>query len=134
MAKAELDILLDKLSGRLTGDSKFYTTHRYGRTIISNYPLHKDPKSITANQRANSASFGELSKQCKAEMQNPDRLAYWQNMYDHYCQLANKNLAKANAQFFNIDPNTTPPAKPKYYKTLRGFIIAQLRKNSESEG
>lgn len=58
MAKAELDILLDKLSGRLTGDSRFYSTHRYGRTIISNYPKHKDPKSITPSQRANSTGFG----------------------------------------------------------------------------
>lgn len=128
MAKAQLDILLDKLSGRLTGDSKFYTTHRYGRTIISNYPMHKDPKSITANQRANSASFGEISRQAKTEMQNPARLAYWQNKYDQYRKLADKNLPKANTQFFNIDPNTTPPAEQKYYKTLRGFIIAQLRK------
>ena len=128
MAKAQLDILLDTLSGRLTGNSQFYTTHRYGRTIISNYPLHKDPKSISANQRANSASFGELSKRAKAEMSNPDRLAYWQNIYDHYRQLANKSLARANARFFGIDPETTPPAKQKYYKTLRGFIIAQLRK------
>lgn len=120
MAKAQLDILLDKLSGRLTGDSKFYTTHRYGRTIISNYPMHKNPKSITANQRANSASFGEISRQAKTEMQNPDRLAYWQNKYDQYRKLADKNLPKANTQFFG-----TP--SDKYYKTLRGFIIAQLR-------
>lgn len=128
MAKAELDILLDKLSGRLKGDSKFYSTHRYGKTVISNYPLHKNPKSITANQRANSVSFGEISKQAKQEMSNPDRLAYWQNMYDQYRKLADKNLAKANAQFFNIDPKTTPLDKQKYYKTLRGFIIGQLRK------
>ena len=128
MAKAELDILLDKLSGRFKGDSKFYSTHRYGRTIISNYPLHKDPKSITANQRANSASFGELSKRAKAEMQNSERLAYWTKLYEAYKKVANKNLPKANAEFFNIDPQTTPLDKQKYYKTLRGFIIGQLRK------
>lgn len=128
MAKAELDILLDKLSGRLTGDSKFYTTHRHGKTVISNYPLHRDPKKISATQRANSSSFGEVVKQCKAEMNNPERLAFWQEQYAAYTKLANKHLAKANAQFFGIDPNTTPPAKQKYYSTLRGFIIAQLTK------
>ena len=127
MAKAELEVLLNKLRGRITGDSKFYATNRYGKTVISNYPLHKNPKSISANQRANSASFGELSKQVKAEMQDTDRLVYWQNLYDQYRKLANKNLPKANAQFFDIDPNTTPLDKQKYYKTLRGFIIAQLR-------
>lgn len=120
MAKAELDILLNKLQGRLTGDSEFYVTNRYGKTVISNYPLHKNPKSLSANQRATFAAFGEISRQAKAEMQNPARLAYWQNMYDQYRKLADKNLPKANTQFFG-----TP--SDKYYKTLRGFIIAQLR-------
>ena len=97
MAKAELDILLDKLSGRLTGDSKFYTTHRHGRTVISNYPLHRDPKKITAVQKANSATFGQVVKQCKAEMNNPERLAYWTERYADYTKAANKHLARANA-------------------------------------
>lgn len=128
MAKAELDILLDKLSGRLTGDSKFYTTHRYGRTIISNYPLHRDPKKTTNGQRANSDAFGQAAKQCKIEMSDPERRAYWQACYEAYKKAASKNLAKANVEFFG-DTNGLPtvPAD-KYYKTLRGFIIGQLRK------
>ena len=133
MAKAELDILLDKLSGRLTGDSKFYTTHRHGKTVISNYPLHRDPKKISATQRANSSSFGGTVKLCKTEMNNPERLAYWQEQYAAYTKLANKHLAKANAQFFGIDPNTTPQSKLKYYSTLRGFIIGQLTKQLKEE-
>ena len=128
MAKAKLDILLEDLNGRLKGGSEFYVTNRYGRTVISNYPLRRNPKKISAKQQSNSASFGEISRQAKTEMQNPARLAYWQNKYDQYRKLADKNLPKANTQFFNIDPNTTPPAEQKYYKTLRGFIIAQLRK------
>ena len=131
MAKAELDILLDKLSGRLTGDSKFYTTHRYGQTVISNYPLHKDPKSITPHQRELNNNFGVISKRAKQELANSEKHAYWQNMYDEYKRFANKNLAKANLQFFG----TTPDGKPsvpadKYYKTLRGFVIAQLSKQN----
>ena len=131
MAKAELDILLNKLSGRLTGDSKFYTTHRYGQTVISNYPLHKDPKSITPHQHELNDSFGVVSKQAKQELADPARHAYWQNMYDEYKRLANMNLAKTNLQFFG----TTPDGKPsvpadKYYKTLRGFVIAQLSKEN----
>ena len=133
MAKAELDILLDKLSGRLTGDSKFYTTHRHGKTIVSNYPLHRNPKKTTEGQRANSDSFGQTVKLCKEEMNNPDRLAYWTERYEAYKKAANKNLAKANAQFFGVDPNTTPPAKQKFYTTLRGFIIGQLGKQ-KNEG
>ena len=129
MAKAELDILLNKLSGRLTGDSKFYTTHRYGQTVISNYPLHKDPKSITPHQHELNDSFGATSKQAKLELADPARHDYWQNRYDEYKRLANKNLAKANLLFFG----TTPDGKPsvpadKYYATLRGFVIAQLSK------
>lgn len=124
MAKAELDILLDKLSGRLTGDSKFYTTHRYGRTIISNYPKHKDPKSITPSQRANSSGFGQRSTQAKQELDDPVRNEYWQDLYDKYKRLANKDLKKANTQFFGS--NSPAVQKDKYYKTLRGFVIAQL--------
>ena len=126
MAKAELDILLDKLSGRLTGDSKFYTTHRYGRTIISNYPKHKDPKSITPSQRANSSGFGQRSTQAKQELDDSVRHEYWQDLYDQYKRLANKDIKKANTQFFG--PNSPAVQKDKYYKTLRGFVIAQLSK------
>lgn len=126
MAKAKLDILLDDLNGRLTGDSEFYVSNRYGKTVISNYPLHRDPKKISAKQRSNSAAFGELSKQAKLEMSDPARLAFWQDRYAAYTKAANKSLAHANAQFFNIDPITTPSSKQKFYLTLRGFIIASL--------
>lgn len=127
MAKAELDILLDKLSGRLTGDSKFYTTHRHGRTIVSNYPLHRDPKTTTEGQRANSDAFGQAVKQCKIEMNNPERLAYWTERYEAYKKAANRNLVKANAQFFGVTNGVPNVPKDKYYETLRGFIIGQLR-------
>ena len=128
MAKAQLDILIDKLSGRLTGDSKFYATHRYGRTVISNYPKHKDPKSITPSQRANSSGFGQISKQAKLELADPVRHAYWQDLYDQYKRLANKDIKKANTQFFG--PNSPAVIKNKYYETLRGFVIAQLAKEN----
>ena len=126
MAKAQLDILLDKLSGRLTGDSEFYATHRYGRTVISNYPKHKDPKSITPSQRANSSGFGQRSTQAKQELDDPVRHAYWQDLYDQYKRLANKNLKEANIRFFG--PDSPAVIKDKYYETLRGFVIAQLSK------
>ncbi len=124
MARAELDIILNKLQGRLTGDSKFYATHRNGRTVISNYPMHRDPKKISAQQRANSSTFGECSKQAKQELSAPERLAYWQDRYAQYTRLANKNLNRANRQFFG--ENSAAFIKQKYYTTLRGFIIAQL--------
>lgn len=127
MAKAELSIILDKMRGRFAGDSKFYTTNRYGRTVISNYPLHRDPKTITPHQRELNASFGQLSKQAKLEMSDPERLAYWQDRYDAYKKAANKNLARANAQLFGTTNGIPNVPADKYYKTLRGFIIAQLK-------
>ena len=123
MAKAELDILLNKLSGRITGDSKFYSTHRHGKTVISNYPLHKDPKTISATQRTNSSTFGQRSKRATMELADPTRHAYWQERYDQYRKLANKNVTRANTQFFGA--NTVKPAD-KYYSTLRGFVIGQM--------
>ena len=129
MAKAELDILLNKLQGRLTGDSEFYVTNRHGKTVISNYTLHKNKKKLTANQRATFASFGECSKRAKTELSDPARLAYWQEQYADYKALANKSLSRANRRFFG--ENSTAAAQGKYYTTLRGFIIAQLRKETE---
>ena len=127
MAKAELDILLDKLSGRLTGKSKFYTTHRHGRTIVSNYPLHLDSKKMTDGQKANTGAFGEISKQAVLEKKDTERLAYWTERYEAYKKAANKNLAKANAQFFGVTNGVPNVPTDKYYETLRGFIIGQLR-------
>ena len=129
MAKAELDILLSKLQGRLTGDSEFYVTNRHGKTVISNYPLHKNKKKLTANQRATFASFGECSKRAKAELSDPARLAYWQEQYADYKALAAKSLSRANRRFFGDD--STAATHEKFYSTLRGFIIAQLRKETE---
>ena len=134
MAKAELDILLDKLSGRLTGDSKFYTTHRHGKTIVSNYPLHLDPKKMTDGQKANTGAFGQAVKQCKIEMSEPERLAYWTERYEAYKKAANRNLAKANAEFFGVTNGVPNVPKDKYYSTLRGFIIGQLRVQQKKEG
>ena len=129
MAKAELSIFLEKLQGRLTGDSKFYATNRHGRTVISNYPIHKDPKSISAQQKANSSAFAQLSKQATAELSDPERQAYWQDQYDQYKRLANKNLNRANTRFFG--PDSPAVTKSKYYSTPRGFVIAQLSKQQE---
>ena len=130
MAKAELDILLSKLQGRLTGDSKFYATHRHGRTVISNYPKHKDPKCISAQQKANSSAFAQVSKQAKLELSNPERQAYWQEQYDQYTRLADKNLKKANTQFFG--PDSPAVIRDKRYTTFRGFVIAQLKKQNQT--
>ena len=129
MAQAELNISIDKLSGKIYGDSDVYIAHRYGKTVISHYPRWKDPNKITPHQRELSAQFGQISKQAKAELSDPERHAYWQARYDEYRRLAAENLAQANITFFGTpDGHPTIPAD-KYYFTLRGFVIGQLRIN-----
>ena len=64
-------------------------------------------------------TFSQAVKQCKTEMSDPDRLAYWQNRYTQYCKAANKHLARANAKFLGTTSD-------RFYSTLRGFIIASL--------
>ena len=127
MARAELTPLLDKMSGRTTGTSRFYTTHRHGKTIISNYPLHRNPKHTTDGQRANSNTFGQAVRQCKEDMNDAERLAYWTERYEDYKKAANRHLAKANVQFFGATDSRPNVPADKYYVTLRGFIIGQLR-------
>ena len=74
-------------------------------------------------------NYGRTSKRAKAELSDPARLAYWREQYAEYKKLANKNLNRANLRFFGED--STAAAQGKYYTTLRGFIIAQLRKETE---
>ena len=109
MAQAELNVSLDKMSGKIYGDSDVYIAHRYGKTVISHYPKHRDPNSLTQHQRDLNTSFAQISKQAKLELADPEKRAAWQQRYDEY-------KAKYN------------PAD-KYYFTLRGFVIAQLKKS-----
>lgn len=134
MAQAELNITLDKLSGKIYGDSDVYIAHRYGRTVISHYPRHRDEKSITPHQRELNASFAQISKRTKQELSDPDKRAAWQKRYDEYRRHASQDLAKANLEFFGTNPDGKPtvPAD-KYYFTLRGFVLAQLSKQQETE-
>jgi hypothetical protein len=108
MAKVELAIPFDKMSGKLDGNSTIYATTRYGKTVFSHYPKHKDPKSLSARQRELNANFGQISKQAKQELADPERRAYWQSLYDEYKT--------------NLKPSD------KYYFTLRGFVIGQMKK------
>ena len=110
MAQAELNVSLDKLSGKIYGDSDLYIAHRYGKTVISHYPRHRDTSTFTPHQRDLNNSFGAVSKQAKQELADSARHAYWQSLYDTY---------KANLR-----------PSDKYYFTLRGFVIAQLKKQN----
>ena len=53
MAQAELNIAIDKMSGKIYGESDVYITHRYGKTVISHYPklLPKYPSRQNSNSQ-----------------------------------------------------------------------------------
>ena len=89
---------------------------------------------MTDGQKANTGAFGEISKQAALEKKDPERLAYWTERYEAYKKAANKNLAKANAEFFGVTDGVPNVSADKYYNTLRGFIIGQLRIQQEKEG
>ena len=66
-------------------------------------------------------------------MAAPERLAYWEAQYTAYKKAANKHLGRANAEFFGMTNGVPNVPADKYYLTLRGFIIAQLRKKGKKE-
>ena len=81
--------------------------------------MHPYKGPIPENCRPIVFAFSQAVAQCKTEMSDPERLAFWQDRYAQYTKLARRNPARANAQF--IGTNTD-----KFYSTLRGFIIAAL--------
>ena len=87
-------------------------THAYA--IMNPY---KGP--IPENCRPIVSAFSQAVAQCKTEMTDPGRLAFWQDRYVQYNKLARRNPARANAHFIGTKSD-------KYYSTLRGFIIASL--------
>ncbi len=104
MAKADLEVPFSGIHGRLYSDSEIYYANRLGETVVSHYPKHKDPKKITAHQHDLNDKFRQAVSQAKIELTTPDRRAYWQEQFNNQ------------------------PTDQKQYKTLRGFVIAQLTK------
>lgn len=117
----------ESISGKLSRNERIVLRTRNGR--MHAYAIQHPYEGPLAESRKKAISaFAEAVKQCKAEMGDSARLAYWQEQYAEYKQLANKNLNRANRRFFG--ENSTAAAQDKFYSTLRGFIIAQLRKEA----
>ena len=118
MAKVEPSLSFDHFSGKLSRQDKIVLRTRNGRTHA--YAIMNPYTGPLAESRKQAIStFSQAVKQCKSEMSDPERLAYWQDRYNQYTKAANKHLARANAKFIG---NTSV----KYYSTLRGFIIASI--------
>ncbi len=125
MAYVEPSSPFDHLSGKLSKNERIVMRTRYGRTHA--YALrHPFRGPFTDSQKTVINAFAQAVKQCKVEMTDPERLAYWQDRYLKYDKAARRNPTKANATF--IGTNTD-----KYYVTLRGFIIASLSAQLRAE-
>ena len=110
MAKAKLNKKFKAYTGALPPNGhRFYLTNRFGEEIMSNYPEHKDPNSISEARRHAFQLIKEASAKADADLRNPIKQDEW--------------LHKWHESF------ATPRAKQ--YKTLRGFVIAAYRKQAK---
>ena len=118
MAHIEPSLPFDHFSGKLSRKERIVMRTRNGRTHA--YAIMNPYTGPLAESRKRAIStFSQAVKQCKTEMSDPERLAYWQDRYTQYRKAANKHLARANAKFLGT-------TSEKFYSTLRGFIIASI--------
>lgn len=108
MAKADLEFPIRGLHGKLNNDSTLYCTCRFGKTVVSSYPKHRKPSTISEHQHTLNTHFQQSVLAAQAELADPARRAYWQSRFDNQ------------------------PA-PRRYKVLRNFVIAQIVRQSGTE-
>ena len=139
MARVQPSLPFDNFRGRLSTRERIVMRTRNGRTHA--YAIMNPYTGPLAESRKRAIStFAEAVRQCKLEMSDPERLAYWQDRYIQYRRAANKHLARANAKFLGTPASSSASANThssdKFYSTLRGFIIAsisaQLTQNAQN--
>ncbi len=107
MAKAELEVPFASINGKFNQADDIYFCTRFGKTVVSHYPKHKNPKIISPRQRALSSNFAQAVKQAKIELTDPERKAYWQQRFEEQQKTAQKP-----------------------YTILRNFVIAELTRQN----
>ena len=118
MAKVQPSLSFESFSGRLSRKERIVMRTRNGRTHA--YAIQNPYTGPLAESRKRAiGAFAEAVRRCKAEMSDPDRLAYWQDRYLQYRKAANKHVGRANSKFLGTTSD-------KFYSTLRGVIIASL--------
>lgn len=106
MARVKLNKKFEKYTGTPPPNgSRFYLTQRYGETVMSHYPLHRDPDSITDNQKASNSEFAQTRLIADTELADPVKRDEWLRKWREHSAIHGLQ-----------------------YKTLRGFTIAQVRK------
>ncbi|MCR4665648.1 MAG: hypothetical protein K5660_09840 [Paludibacteraceae bacterium] len=110
MAKAKLEFPFAQISGKIDRGSNTYYATRLGQTIVSHYPVGKNPESVTPLQKEKQASF--LRAVAEADR-----------------QLADTQLRRQWMQRFEEQKNSS--SRP--YKLLRNFVIASLLTNTQPQ-
>ena len=106
MARVKLNKKFEKYTGTPPPNgSRFYLTDRFGETIMSHYPIHRDPDSISEAQRQAFQLIKQASALADADLRDPVK-------HDEWLHKWHESLADRRA---------------KHYKTLRGFVIAAYR-------
>ena len=106
MGKVTLNKKYKKYTGMLPPNGHhLYLTNRFGEEIVSHMPEHRDPDSVTPAQRQASQLIKEASAKADAELRDPLKHDEW--LHKWHDSLSNR--------------------RAKQYKTLRGFVIAQIR-------
>ena len=107
MARARLNKKFKDYIGKIPPNGhRFYLTNRFGEKVISHCPEHRDPDSISEAQRRAFQLVKEASAKADAELRDPVK-------HDEWLKKWHDSLSNRRA---------------KHYKTLRGFVIASIRK------
>jgi len=129
MAHIEPALPFDHFSGKLSRRERIVMRTRNGSTHAYAI-MHPYTGPLAESRKRAISTFSQAVKQCKIEMSDPERLAYWQDRYIEYSKAANKHVARANAKFLgtSLHPSASADShrSDKFYSTLRGFIIASL--------
>lgn len=105
MAKVGLNKKYKSYTGTMPPNNhRFYLTNRFGETIVSHCPEHRDPSSVSEAQRRAFQLIKEASAKADADLRDDTKRAEW--------------VAKRAADYESW----------KRYKTLRGYVIAHYRK------
>jgi len=106
MGKATLNKKYKSYSGILPpAGHRFYISNRFGEEIISHCPEHREPDSVTPAQRQAFQLIKQASILADAALNDPVEHDKWFRQWHHSLTL-----------------------RGKHYKTLRGYVIAQMRK------
>ena len=74
MGRVTLNNKFKSYTGELPpNDHRLYLTNRYGETIISHCPKHRDPSKITEAQRASSEQLKQARALADAELADSEK-------------------------------------------------------------